>query len=53
MLGLGALRFVGRGSGIETEAPVAIAATFRDGLICHLKDYRGKDHALEAIGLRE
>jgi ketosteroid isomerase-like protein len=42
-----------RGSGIETEVPVAIVASFREGLITQLKDYGDKDEALEAVGLRE
>jgi ketosteroid isomerase-like protein len=52
-LGLGTLRITGRRSGIETEVPAAIAATFRDGLINHLKDYGDHDRALEAAGLTE
>jgi ketosteroid isomerase-like protein len=51
VLALGTLRFTGRGSGIETEAPVAIVASFRNGLITGLKDYGDKDRALEAVGL--
>ena len=53
VLALGTLRFTGRGSGIKTEAPVAIVASFRDGLITDLKDYGDKDRALEAIGVAE
>jgi hypothetical protein len=53
VLGLGTLRFVGRGSGIETEAPVAILATFRNGLISDLNDYGAENKALEAAGLSE
>jgi ketosteroid isomerase-like protein len=53
VLGLGTLHFKGRGSGIETEAPVAILATFRNGVICHLKDYGDEDQALKAAGLSE
>jgi ketosteroid isomerase-like protein len=51
VLGLGILSFIGRGSGIRAEAPVAIVASFRDGLISHFKDYGDKDRALEAVGL--
>jgi len=32
VLAIGTLHFTGRGSGIETEAPVAILATYRTGL---------------------
>jgi ketosteroid isomerase-like protein len=53
VLALGTLRFTGRGSGIATEAPVAIVASFRNGLITGLKDYGDKDRALETLGLSE
>jgi ketosteroid isomerase-like protein len=53
VLALGTLRVTGRGSGIETEVPAAIAATFQDGLITHLKDYGDHDRGLEATGLSE
>lgn len=52
MLALGTLRVRGRGSGIETDVPAAIAATFRHG-ITHLKDYADHDQALEAVGLSQ
>jgi ketosteroid isomerase-like protein len=51
VLALGTLHFTGRGSGIETEAPVAVVATFRNGLITHFKDYGAKEEALQAAGL--
>lgn len=51
VLGLGKLHFIGRGSGIETEAPVAIVAIFRNGLVTHLIDYGDEDRALEAAEL--
>lgn len=50
VLALGTLRVKGRGSGIETEVPVAITATFRDGLVAHFKDYGDARQALEAVG---
>jgi ketosteroid isomerase-like protein len=53
VLAIGTFRIGGTGSGIETDAPFAIVATFREGLIAHLKDYGDKDQALEAAGLRE
>ena len=53
VLGLGTLRITGRRSGIEAEGPVAILASYRDGLCTHLKDYGDHGHALEAAGLRE
>jgi ketosteroid isomerase-like protein len=53
VLGLGTLHTIGRGSGIELEGPVAIVASFRDGLCTHLKDYGEWGQALEAAGLSE
>jgi len=53
VLALGTLRVTGRGSGIGIEVPAAIAASFREGLITHLKDYGDHDQALEAVGLSE
>ena len=53
LFALGTLRVIGRGSGIETEVPVAFVARFRDGLMTECKDYGDKSLALEAAGLRE
>ena len=53
VLALGTLRTIGRASGIELEGPVAIVASFRDGLCTHLKDYGEWGQALEAAGLQE
>ena len=53
VLALGTLRVTGMGSGIAIEVPLAIVASFRDGLITHLKDYGDTDQALAAVGLRE
>jgi ketosteroid isomerase-like protein len=53
VLALGTARGLAKVSGIETEAQLAIVARFRDGLITHFKDYRDKELALEAAGLRE
>jgi ketosteroid isomerase-like protein len=53
VLALGTLRFTGRGSGIKTEAPVAVLARFRNGLVTHFRDYGDKAQALEAAGLSE
>jgi ketosteroid isomerase-like protein len=53
VLALATLRIAGTVSGIETETPLAIVATFREGRIVHLKDYGDKDQALEAVGLSE
>jgi ketosteroid isomerase-like protein len=53
VLGLGTLRTIGRGSGIEQEGPVAFVASFRDGLCTHVKDYGEWGQALKAVGLSE
>jgi ketosteroid isomerase-like protein len=53
VLALGTLEFTGRGSGIDTEARVAIVATFRAGLVTDFKDYGAEAPALEAMGPAE
>jgi hypothetical protein len=53
VLALGTIHMIGRGSGIEAEAPVAFVSTVRDGLTTHIKDYGDWAQALEAVGLRE
>jgi ketosteroid isomerase-like protein len=53
VVAIGTLTAQGRGSGIEIDTPVAIVATFRDGLIVHFKDYANRRRALEAVGLTE
>ena len=47
------LRFRGPASGIETEAPVGMVVTIRDGLITHSRDYLSHAGALTAVGLEE
>jgi ketosteroid isomerase-like protein len=53
VLALGTVRTIGKGSGVDQEAPLAIVMAFRDGRITHFKDYGDKDNALEAAGLRD
>ena len=53
VLAVGTIRYAGKGSGISTEAPVALLVTFRNELITNLKDYGHKVEALEAAGLSE
>ncbi len=53
VLAFGIARSVGKESGIETEVPVAVVATFREGLMTRWKDYGDKAEALEAAGLSE
>jgi ketosteroid isomerase-like protein len=51
VLAFGAVRITGMASGIETDVPVAIVATFRDGLMIGFRDYGNREQALEAAGL--
>ena len=53
VLALGTLRAVGKESGVETEFPFTVVATFRNGVLTHFIDYGDRDRALEAAGLRE
>jgi ketosteroid isomerase-like protein len=53
VLAVGTVRVIGIGSGIEIEVPMAIVASFRDGLITQFKDYGDRDRALAAAGLSE
>jgi ketosteroid isomerase-like protein len=51
VVGIGILRIRGRGSGIETEIPVAALLRYRNGLMVQYKDYGDRQRALEAAGL--
>jgi ketosteroid isomerase-like protein len=51
VLGLGAIRIRGRGSGVETDVPSAIVVTFSGGRMTQFKDYGDRKKALEAAGL--
>jgi ketosteroid isomerase-like protein len=51
VLVLGSLHILARGSGIETDIPMAGIAEFRDGLAIRWKDYGDRATALEAAGL--
>ena len=42
-----------RHTGIEFDAPLAYAWTFRDGKIVHFQSFREPQDAVEAVGLRE
>jgi hypothetical protein len=53
VLALGTLSVTGKGSGVEINVPVAVLASFRDGLITGFKDFGDKKQALEAAGLSE
>ncbi|HEY7151696.1 MAG TPA: nuclear transport factor 2 family protein [Solirubrobacterales bacterium] len=53
VLALGRLHVRGKGSGIETDVPIAGIATFRDGRITRWKDHGDPQRALQAAGLEE
>ena len=53
VLALGTIHVVGAESQVETEAPVAIIATYRDGLCVHWKDFGDHAQALEAAALSQ
>ena len=53
VLALGTVRSIGKESGVETEMPYTVVATFKDGLVTHFIDYGDKDEALKAVGLEE
>jgi ketosteroid isomerase-like protein len=53
VLGLGTVRATGTESGIETELPYTVVASYRDGLCTAFVDYGNRDKALKAAGLRE
>jgi ketosteroid isomerase-like protein len=53
VLAIGTLRLRGKASGIETEVPVAVLASLRNGLITRFRDYGNKDQALQAAGLSD
>jgi ketosteroid isomerase-like protein len=53
VLAIGTQITIARGSGIQQESPLAVVATYRNGLITHFKDYGERELALEAAGLSE
>jgi ketosteroid isomerase-like protein len=53
VLALGTARGRGKESGVETEASLAIIASFRNGKCVRFKDYGDTRQALEAAGLSE
>jgi ketosteroid isomerase-like protein len=51
VLALGVNHATGKGSGVETELPFAVVASFSKGRITHYIDFGDKEEALEAAGL--
>ena len=52
VIAIGTLHLRGRGSGIETEVPIAAVVEFKDGLMYRYRDYGDEDAAWEAVGGR-
>lgn len=50
---LGGCAVRGRGSGAESDAPMAWVITVRDGKVTRHRGYRTREEALEAVGLSE
>jgi ketosteroid isomerase-like protein len=50
---VGRLRFRGKGSGVETEAPAGYVARFSGGRIAFMRAFREPEQALLAVGLTE
>ena len=50
---LGGCAVRGRGSGAETDTPMAWVVTVRNGKVTSHRGYRTRAEALEAVGLRE
>jgi ketosteroid isomerase-like protein len=53
ILVFGAIHIRGRGSAVETDIPIAGIFTFKQGKLVRWEDFRDRDRALEAVGLRE
>jgi ketosteroid isomerase-like protein len=53
VLMVGRLHYHGRGSGIETEAPLGIVAKFHQGRIVYMRAFQEPEQALMSVGLSE
>ena len=53
VVALGTIHTTGKGSGVETELPLAVVAEFRNGLVVDYIDYGDRAQALAAAGLEE
>ena len=51
VIALGMIHIRGRGSGVETDVPTAVIATFREGRVLTFMDYGEHEAALAAAGL--
>jgi ketosteroid isomerase-like protein len=50
---LGGCAVTGRGSGLESDTPMAWVVTVRDGKVLRHRGYRSREEALESVGLSE
>jgi ketosteroid isomerase-like protein len=53
VVGTGAVRGTGAGSGAEVQVPIGFVFTLRDGLITRVEEYLDPAEALKAAGLEE
>ena len=53
LIAFGELRGRGRGSGLETHAPLTWLVDFREGKLSAIRSYQTASEALEAAGLKE
>jgi ketosteroid isomerase-like protein len=51
VVGIGAVRGTGSGSGVDVQVPLAIVYEFRRGLIARAEEYLDPGEALKAVGL--
>ena len=47
------MRFRGKGSGVETEAPAGYVARLNGGRVAYMRAFRDPENALLALGLAE
>jgi ketosteroid isomerase-like protein len=53
VIAVGQIRYRGKGSGAESEAPAGWLFKFRNGRLIRFRAFREPEQALEAVGLRE
>ena len=51
VIGVGDIKYRGRGSGVETESPAGWVFKFRDGKVVEFRAFRDPEQALERVGL--
>jgi ketosteroid isomerase-like protein len=53
VLAIGSIHIRGRGGGVDTHIPVAGIATYREAKLSKWEDFRDRETALKAAGLKE